>query len=63
MDKQGRVLIPPQLRDYAHLKKDIVFAGVLSKFRLWDAAAWESVDQAAEQAIVDDPSFLESLDL
>ena len=63
MDKQGRVLIPPQLRDYANLKKDIVFAGVLSKFRLWDAKAWESVDKAAEQAIMDDPSFLESLDL
>jgi MraZ protein len=63
MDKQGRVLIPPQLRDYANLHKDIVFAGVLQKFRLWNATAWDSVDQAAEQAISDDPSFLESLDL
>jgi len=63
MDKQGRVLIPPQLRDYANLHKDIVFAGVLQKFRLWNATAWDSVDQAAEQAIIDDPSFLESLDL
>lgn len=63
MDKQGRVLIPPQLRDYANLHKDIVFAGVLQKFRLWNATTWDSVDQAAEQAIIDDPSFLESLDL
>jgi len=63
MDKQGRVLIPPQLREYAGLHKDIVFAGALAKFRVWDAAAWETVDHVAEQAIIDDPSFLESLDL
>jgi len=59
MDKQGRILIPPQLREYANLRKDVVFAGGLSKFRLWDAEAWERVDRAAEQAMMDDPDFLE----
>jgi MraZ protein len=63
IDKQGRILIPPQLREYANLKKEVVFAGVLTKFRIWNAEAWERVDQAAEDAIMDDPAFLEGLDL
>ena len=63
LDKQGRILIPPQLRDYADLKKDVVFAGALSKFRLWNDETWERVDRAAEQAMMDNPSFLENLDL
>ena len=63
MDRQGRILIPPPLREYANLGRDVVFAGVLSKFRLWDAQAWERVDRAAEQTMQEDPEFLESLDL
>ena len=62
MDKQGRVLIPPQLREYAKLKKDVVFAGALSKFRLWDAEAWQRVDSAAEEAMMEDPEFFADFD-
>jgi len=63
IDKQGRILVPPPLREYANLDRDVVFAGALTKFRLFDARAWERVDQAAEQTLVDDAGFLETLDL
>ena len=35
VDKQGRILIPPLLRKYAELKRDVVLVSALEKFRVW----------------------------
>ena len=53
-DKQGRVLIPANLREQAGLSKDVVFVGVLQKIDIWSKERWqenddyENVDDIAE---------------
>jgi MraZ protein len=36
MDSQGRFVVPPRLREYAGLSKQVVLAGYLKKLELWD---------------------------
>jgi MraZ protein len=40
IDKLGRVLVPPTLRDYAQLGRNVVFAGMLRKFEIWSKERW-----------------------
>ena len=40
LDKQGRILLPQVLRDFAKLDKDVVLAGNLNRVEIWDKANW-----------------------
>ncbi len=40
LDKQGRMLVPNALREYAHLTKDVVVTGNLERIEIWDKAKW-----------------------
>lgn len=40
LDGQGRLLIPPPLREFAGLDRQVVLIGQGKKFELWDAASW-----------------------
>ncbi|HHU76652.1 MAG TPA: division/cell wall cluster transcriptional repressor MraZ [Firmicutes bacterium] len=56
-DKQGRILIPPVLREHAELDKEIVFIGVSNRAEIWSKEKWEeysdklnlSYEQVAEK--------------
>jgi MraZ protein len=61
VDKQGRVLVPPALRNYAGLEKEIIFVGMQRKIEVWDSAIWEKVCAQAEKDIPDDNAILAEL--
>ena len=44
-DKQGRVLIPQQLREYASLDKDIVVIGASTRAEIWDKSKWDKFNE------------------
>jgi MraZ protein len=48
-DKQDRILIPPTLREYAALDKEIVLVGVLDHFEIWSRENWEKENTDMEK--------------
>lgn len=40
LDAQGRILVPPNLREYAGLTRDVVLSGQGKRFELWDELQW-----------------------
>jgi MraZ protein len=49
VDAQGRMAVPPHLREHAALDKDVVVLGVNDHLELWDKEVWRSF-QAAKEA-------------
>jgi MraZ protein len=43
-DKQGRILIPQELREYASIDKDILFIGEMTKVQAWNPAMYKDPD-------------------
>ncbi|MEE1294443.1 MAG: division/cell wall cluster transcriptional repressor MraZ [Bifidobacterium merycicum] len=52
-DKQGRVLVPQMLRDYADLGDDIVVIGVGTRAEIWNRTTWEEYLADKEQNYAD----------
>lgn len=52
-DKQGRVIIPEYLREYAGLRKDAVVAGIFNRMEVWDKTAWEKYKAKTEKKAED----------
>lgn len=48
IDKQGRILVPDYLREYAGLAKEVIVAGVYNRFEIWDANAWKQYKAKTE---------------
>ena len=61
LDKQGRVLIPPSLREFASLEKDVVLVGVMDKVEIWDKAKWDVSNADVEENIEDITDKMEEL--
>lgn len=50
LDKQGRVLLPPNLRTYAHITKETMIIGVGTRFEIWDLDTWQQYNQESDKS-------------
>ena len=48
LDKQGRILIPANLRKHAALEKDVVIIGVSSRIEMWSKDMWDGYKEDAD---------------
>lgn len=44
LDKQGRISVPQDLREYARLTRDVAVVGAVTRVELWDAARWDEYE-------------------
>ncbi len=51
LDSQSRILIPSTLREYADLKKEVVLAGQLKYFEIWDKQRFEEEQNKANNTL------------
>jgi MraZ protein len=56
IDVQGRILLPPALRQAAGLGRDAVVVGVLNRFEVWSPQGWEAFVRESEK-LLDDVSL------
>ena len=49
-DKQGRITIPPVLREYARLGRDCVVIGAMDRVEIWETSAWHGYAEQQEDA-------------
>jgi MraZ protein len=49
VDRQGRILIPDFLRDYANLGKNVIVAGIYNRLEIWDEKKWKEYKKKAEK--------------
>ena len=50
LDKQGRILVPDYLREYAGLKKQVIVAGLYNRIEIWDGDTWANYKSKTESA-------------
>jgi len=63
LDRQGRVMLPPTLREHAGLEKDVVVIGVSTRVEIWSQDRWSRYVEQAEQSFEDIAESLEGLGL
>ncbi len=64
LDAQGRMLIPPTLRKYARIGREVMFVGATDKFRIWDVSVYHQVEREDEKELFEDnPDLLDDLGL
>ncbi len=57
-DKQGRIVIPAELKEYAGIDKDLVTMGAMRKIEVWSKEIWDAPDNENK---MDSEEFAESL--
>jgi MraZ protein len=50
-DRQGRITIPANLREFAGLEREVVVTGVINRIEIWDSQRWARVDSEGLQDV------------
>ena len=50
-DKQGRALLPLNLREYAQLDKDVIVLGILNRVEIWSKTIWDEYSAKSGDAV------------
>lgn len=61
IDKQGRVILPQYLREYASLKKDVVLVGLTTRVEIWDIDLWNHYNDPDNEEFGNIEDDMESL--
>jgi len=49
-DKQGRILIPKYLKDYAGIKRDVMIIGISNRIEIWSRDAWQEYYNGSKES-------------
>ena len=52
-DKQGRILIPKYLKDYAGIKRDVMIIGVSNRIEVWARESWQDYYNNSKESFED----------
>ncbi len=63
VDKQGRVIIPQNLREYADIKKDVAITGVASRIEIWSKERYDQYNSEKEELFNNMMDEFEELDI
>lgn len=61
LDKQGRISIPANLRDYAELNKETIIIGLANRIEVWASERWDTYLEDAEDSYEDIAAAMEEL--
>ncbi len=62
-DKQGRILLPQNLREYAGIEKEVMIIGVSNRVEVWSEQAWKKYSSEANQHFEEAAEKLVDFDL
>jgi len=63
IDKQYRVVLPPVLREYAGIEKEIMTIGATSRLEIWDKQRWLEYDLLANETFEEDAAYFPDIRL
>ena len=63
LDRQGRILIPPALREFAGLEKEVVLLGLANRIEIWSKAKWDSFLHESKENFEDIAAKLSELEM
>lgn len=60
LDKQGRIVIPQELREAAHITKDVIIIGNMDSIEMWDKGTYMNSEDGGKLSAEDFEKFSES---